>query len=393
MNTNTIRNRLLLAGHTLLLGLSLFFGSAHATDVTYDGIYQWSPGNFLSLHQDGTNMIATIYFTNDGDSTFPATAGVGTLPVPQLDLFDLMHGEVTGSMAAMDGTRFHRACNVGYDFKFNIDSSITVTRIGVSNTPAANSAGISCSAILGAEATTLTVPKIRFNPNSAPVANAGSAQSVVIGTLATLDGSASSDADGDTLTYLWALTAKPAGSTANLSSATSVRPTFNVDVAGTYVASLTVNDGKVSSAPATVNVAAAPTGSLTLSSTPTSDCFFSCVDRELTWPYSVNSSASVSSICVGSGCPTVYTIAAFKLRASGQSYTIANLQARNSTSGSSIAPLIAGLSNGQVIAAGQTATFSLQSPFTGGQTVNLTYSFTVQETGSSFAYSVQLRTN
>ena len=165
MDTNTIRNRLLSVGHALLLGLTFFFGQAQAqSTLSYDGIYQWSAGQYLSLHQDGTHMIGTIYFTNDGSYSFPAPAGGGVLPVPQLDLFDLMGGPVTGSTAQMDGTRFHRECNVAYDFKFNNDATITVTRIGVSNTAAANSAHISCSAIVGMEAATMIVPKIRFNP-------------------------------------------------------------------------------------------------------------------------------------------------------------------------------------------------------------------------------------
>ena len=93
--------------------------------------------------------------------------------------------------------------------------------------------------------------------NAAPVANAGVAQNVVAGSSVTLDGSASSDANSDPLTYAWTLTSKPAGSTAALSSATSAKPTFTADVAGTYVASLTVNDGKVSSTTATVSITAA----------------------------------------------------------------------------------------------------------------------------------------
>ncbi len=92
--------------------------------------------------------------------------------------------------------------------------------------------------------------------NVAPVANAGAAQSVLTGTLVTLDGSASSDANSDALTYAWSLSSKPAGSGAALLSPTSVKPTFTADVAGTYVASLTVNDGKLSSSPATVSVTA-----------------------------------------------------------------------------------------------------------------------------------------
>lgn len=95
--------------------------------------------------------------------------------------------------------------------------------------------------------------------NAAPVANAGVAQNVVAGSVVTLDGSTSSDANSDPLTYAWTLTAKPAGSAATLSSATSAKPTFTADLAGTYVASLTVNDGKVNSTAVTVSITAALT--------------------------------------------------------------------------------------------------------------------------------------
>lgn len=93
--------------------------------------------------------------------------------------------------------------------------------------------------------------------NAAPVANAGSAQNVLTGATVTLDGSASSDANSDPLTYSWTFTNKPAGSAAALAGATLAQPTFTADVAGTYVASLTVNDGQVDSASSTVTVTAA----------------------------------------------------------------------------------------------------------------------------------------
>jgi hypothetical protein len=97
--------------------------------------------------------------------------------------------------------------------------------------------------------------------NSAPVANAGTNQNVTVGTLTTLDGSASTDADRDALTYTWTLFSKPTNSTATLSSTATPKPTFTPDLAGAYVASLVVNDGKVSSSTVAVTVTASTANS------------------------------------------------------------------------------------------------------------------------------------
>ncbi len=93
--------------------------------------------------------------------------------------------------------------------------------------------------------------------NTTPVSNAGAAQSATAGATVKLDGSASTDADNDTLSYAWTLTSKPAGSASTFVGADTAKPTFIPDVAGSYVASLIVNDGKVNSQPATVTVTAA----------------------------------------------------------------------------------------------------------------------------------------
>ncbi len=104
------------------------------------------------------------------------------------------------------------------------------------------------------EASVTTI--IVASANSAPVANAGAAQSVLTGATATLNGTGSTDANGDTLTYSWVLSA-PTGSSAALTSSTESQPSFLADISGTYVASLIVNDGKVNSVVSTTRVTAA----------------------------------------------------------------------------------------------------------------------------------------
>lgn len=79
--------------------------------------------------------------------------------------------------------------------------------------------------------------------NAAPVANAGSDQTVHAGSVVTLDGSASSDADGSyPLSYAWTITIMPLESAAVLSDAAIVNPSFTADMAGTYLPELVVTD-------------------------------------------------------------------------------------------------------------------------------------------------------
>ncbi|MBF0180931.1 MAG: hypothetical protein HQM03_12985 [Magnetococcales bacterium] len=83
---------------------------------------------------------------------------------------------------------------------------------------------------------------VTVTANNPPVANAGSAQTVAVGEVATLDGTGSYDADGDTRYYAWTQTA-PASPVVTLSSSSAANPTFTPTVAGPYVFSLVVNDG------------------------------------------------------------------------------------------------------------------------------------------------------
>lgn len=96
--------------------------------------------------------------------------------------------------------------------------------------------------------------------NSRPVAKASAtATSVTVDDVVSLDGSTSSDADSDPLSYSWSLITLPSGSAASLSDTSAEKGSFTADAAGDYVAQLIVNDGTLKSDPATVLVTAQAT--------------------------------------------------------------------------------------------------------------------------------------
>jgi len=96
--------------------------------------------------------------------------------------------------------------------------------------------------------------------NVPPVADAGSDIAALLGDVVTLDGSNSSDANGDQLNFIWILDSKPAGSAAILVNTATARPFFTVDLAGDYNARLIVNDGLSSSVADTVTVSVGNAG-------------------------------------------------------------------------------------------------------------------------------------
>ncbi len=86
--------------------------------------------------------------------------------------------------------------------------------------------------------------------NVAPTANAGSDQRWGKGTEVTLDGTGSSDPDGDNLSYLWSQ--GTSATTVTLSSTTAAQPTFTIpnvipEGPALYTFILVVNDGALSS--------------------------------------------------------------------------------------------------------------------------------------------------
>lgn len=119
--------------------------------------------------------------------------------------------------------------------------------------------------------------------NAAPVAVVDkSRMTVLAGTATTTSAGFSYDDDGDTLSYTWALDAKPATSSATINASTA-QLAFTPDVVGTYVASVTVSDGKASSiAYVTIKALSATVTSTNLPFTPLIARYSRGLDRLVT---------------------------------------------------------------------------------------------------------------
>lgn len=78
--------------------------------------------------------------------------------------------------------------------------------------------------------------------NAPPVANAGADIQKEPGETVQLDGSGSTDPEGETLSFLWKFVTKPDGSTVNLENPDTAKPSFKADKEGRYILELEVSD-------------------------------------------------------------------------------------------------------------------------------------------------------
>jgi preprotein translocase subunit SecF len=218
------------------------------------------------------SYVATL-IVNDGkvDSTISSTvitaSAVNATPVANAGVNQSV---VVASVVTLDGSASSDANGDSLTYKWVLLSKPTASAATLSSSTAtkptftADLVGTYVASLIvndgKVDSTVVAITISAAVLNAAPVANAGSSQTVTAGTLVTLTGAASTDANGDALTYKWTLTTRPSGSSASLSSTTVVSPTIRVDIVGTYVASLIVNDGKIDSTVATVPITATTTG-------------------------------------------------------------------------------------------------------------------------------------
>ena len=272
------------ANQNVVLGSTVTLDGTNSTDANRDQLsFRWvmmsKPSTSAALLANATSakptfladVLGTYVITlivNDGkvDSTIVATTvTVSSANVAPVANAGTNQNVVLGNVI-LDGSASSDANGDAITYKWTLLNKPTASTAALTGdtsakpTFSADKAGIYVIGLVVNDgklsSAPVTVSITAAAANLAPVANAGANQSVVLGTI-TLDGSTSSDANGDTLTYKWSLISKPSNSTASLTGDTTAKPTFVADRVGIYVASLVVNDGKVDSAVVTTTVTAA----------------------------------------------------------------------------------------------------------------------------------------
>ena len=208
------------------------------------------------------SYVATLT-VSDGTLTHSASTTASTANIrPSARVDSGGQGLAVGAIVQLDGTGSADANGnlLSYSWTLTRPAGSAAT-ISDATAPrpslTADLAGRYTAALVARDAASASpsVSTVFVTGNKAPVANAGPDQSATVGTVVRLDGSESTDPDGNELGHGWAFVSKPTGSTAVLSAAGDVRPTFLPDLAGTYVLQLIVFDGVALSPADTVVVA------------------------------------------------------------------------------------------------------------------------------------------
>ena len=241
-----------------------------------------STSNKSSFKADKEGTFVATLLVNDGKgadsevvSTTVTASRVNSVPVARVGADQTIEWSSTLPLVKLDGS-FSTDADLNplsYRWAFMSvppDSTLTTLTGATTGTPSftPDKPGVYVASLVVndgkqdsvAVATTITVE----SNNTAPVANAGTAQTVVAGATATLSGALTTDAEGDRMTYTWTLTSRPTGSTVSgsfLTNSTTLAPTLKTDKVGVYVVTLVASDGRLSSAVATVSVTAVSSAS------------------------------------------------------------------------------------------------------------------------------------
>jgi PKD repeat protein len=195
-----------------------------------------------SVTSGSTNTYTLTMTNGEQAGGLDVAAASGSFAVLDSVYTRLLNGELVSSRAAPTDANLA----VAWSFQWTAPTVSTATNVVLYAAAASvNLNGSPSGDNTNSQALTISVaPPAAVN--HPPVANTGGPYSGTITQSVQFDGSASSDPDGDTLTYSWDF--------GDGTSGTGAKPTHLYPVAGTYNVGLTVSDGPLSSSAATVAV-------------------------------------------------------------------------------------------------------------------------------------------
>jgi RHS repeat-associated protein len=225
-----------------------------------------SPNLIYSPNPNFNGSDTFSFVVNDGMvDSIPAVIDIAIAPVndpPVADTLSIITDEDTPVAVSLTGTDAENDPLTFQVITNPVNGALSGSAPDLTYTPNPDYHGPDAFTITandGALASEQAAVTININSiNDAPVADAGVDQSVFRGDTVNLNGSGSSDVDGDTLSYQWTIVTLPAESTAALSDPASSSPTFVADVTGTYEVQLSVNDGMIDSALTQVTITTNP---------------------------------------------------------------------------------------------------------------------------------------
>jgi glucose/arabinose dehydrogenase/PKD repeat protein len=233
-------------------------GAADATGETANWTFPTSGERTVTLTvtDDGGATDAQQVTLTVEEPPAPANFRIGNVTAPDSvtrgDLIDVS-AEITnvGDREATQTVEFRLDADGNGTLEPNESLDSTTVRLGGTESTTVAFVGIETSELAPGEYThgvvtaneTATATVAVEAPNRPPTADAGENRTVEEGDSVSLDGSGSSDPDGDTLAYAWTQTAGPTASVADETSATPTVTAPEVDANRTLVFELSVSDG------------------------------------------------------------------------------------------------------------------------------------------------------
>lgn len=222
---------------------------------------------------------------------------------------------------------------------------------------------------------------IKVRPyNTLPTADAGENVTGSIGDLIVLDGSSSSDQEGDVLQYNWSFLQRPENSLSQINNPTSVSPFFEIDRIGDYLVRLEVFDGSASSDPDVVKITSLePSVGLSIQ---TDEGF-----RRLTLPYDKNETRDVSR----PSDESELLLETLRITTVEQQVTITDVRAYDANG---LVTAYMTTADNTLVPKNGSVNIELRSEYPQpGRQANLLFEFTIKETGETVSLNYLLNVN